>query len=150
VLFMGVLYHLRYPMLGLDIVAQKVRGLMLFQTLTMPGVEVFAGATEDRDVNDRAAFTEPGWPKMAFIEREFAGDVTNWWAPNHAAVEAMLRASGLRVTARPGHEMYLCAADPDAQVWPRMRGRAELLSATGRPWVTEMDEIDAAARDDGA
>ena len=35
VIFMGVLYHLRYPMLGLDIVTQKVRRLMVFQTLTI-------------------------------------------------------------------------------------------------------------------
>ena len=44
----------------------------------------------------------------------FAGDPTNWWAPNHAAVEAMLRSSGLRVDARPGHEIYLCEPDPAA------------------------------------
>ena len=40
VLFMGVFYHLRYPLLGLDIVAQKVRRALVFQTLTMPGGEV--------------------------------------------------------------------------------------------------------------
>jgi hypothetical protein len=31
-----------------------------------------------------------------------------WWVPNGACVEAMLRASGLRVLERPGHEMWLC------------------------------------------
>src|SRR5206468_10509008 len=40
VLFLGVLYHLRYPMLGMDIVCQKVKRRLLFQTLTMPGEEV--------------------------------------------------------------------------------------------------------------
>src|SRR4051812_9583210 len=40
VLFLGVFYHLRYPMLGLDIVCQKVRRRLLFQTLSMPGEEV--------------------------------------------------------------------------------------------------------------
>jgi len=134
VLFMGVFYHLRYPLLGLDLVAEKVRRLMLFQTLTMPGRAVFSGTEEDRDIDDREAFTNPGWPKMAFIEHQFSGDPTNWWAPNHAACEAMLRSSGLRIVSRPGHEMYLCEPDPDADVWPRRRGRAELLSATGRPW----------------
>ncbi|HEV7990602.1 MAG TPA: TIGR04290 family methyltransferase [Gemmatimonadaceae bacterium] len=132
VLFMGVFYHLRYPMLGLDIVAEKVRRLILFQTLTMPGVEIFAGAAVDRDIDDRDAFAEPGWPKLAFIEHEFSGDPTNWWAPNHAACEAMLRSSGLRVIDRPAGEIYLCEPDPNAEPWPRGRGRAELLSATGR------------------
>src|SRR5690348_11154029 len=37
VLFMGVFYHLRYPLLGLDIVARKVGRLLVFQSLSMPG-----------------------------------------------------------------------------------------------------------------
>jgi tRNA (mo5U34)-methyltransferase len=131
VLFMGVLYHLRYPMLGLDLVCQRVRRLMVFQTLTMPGEEVFED-THGHGFEQRELFTREGWPKLAFIEHEFAADPTNWWAPNHAAALAMLRSAGMRVTGRPGHEMYLC--EPDAQ-WPSCVAtwnRAELLSATGR------------------
>ena len=135
VLFMGVFYHLRYPLLGLDLVAERVRRLMVFQTLTMPGSDVYAGASQNRGVMDRDDFLQPGWPKLAFIEKEFAGDPTNWWAPNHAGVEAMLRSSGLRVVGRPGHEIYLCEPDPQAAAWPRGRGRMELLAATGRPWL---------------
>ncbi|HEU4643006.1 MAG TPA: TIGR04290 family methyltransferase [Gemmatimonadaceae bacterium] len=134
VLFMGVFYHLRYPLLALDIVTGTVDRLMVFQTLTMPGEDVFDGAGQDREIWDREAFGTPGWPKMAFIEGEFAGDPTNWWAPNHAGVEAMLRSSGMRVTGRPGHEIYLCEPERDVTAWPRARGRAELLSATGRGW----------------
>jgi tRNA (mo5U34)-methyltransferase len=134
VLFMGVFYHLRYPLLGLDIVADHVARTMIFQTLTMPGDEVSGDTTIDRDLDDRAAFGAPGWPKMAFIEHEFSGDITNWWAPNHAGVEAMLRSSGLRVVGRPGHEIYLCEPDRDEIPWTRDRGRVEILSATGREW----------------
>ncbi len=50
---------------------------------------------------------------MAFIEHRLANDPTNWWAPNHAGVEAMLRSSGFQVVGRPGHEIYLC--EPDQQ-----------------------------------
>jgi tRNA (mo5U34)-methyltransferase len=134
VLFMGVFYHLRYPLLGLDIVAERVRRLMIFQTLTMPGEEVSSDTEVDRELEDRDAFGAPGWPKMAFIEHEFSGDPTNWWAPNHAGVEAMLRSSGLRIVGRPGHEIYLCEPDDSVQPWTRGRGRAELQSATGREW----------------
>lgn len=132
VLFMGVFYHLRYPLLGLDIVAERVRRMLVFQTLTMPGEEVAEGTDVDRDIGDREAFRTPGWPKLAFIEHEFSGDPTNWWAPNHAAVEAMLRSSGLVVRGRPGHEIYVCEPDRETTPWPRGRGRAELLSATGQ------------------
>lgn len=136
VLFMGVFYHLRYPMLALDIVAQKVTRLMVFQTLTMRGEDVFAGTARDRDIMDRDDFSAAGWPKMAFIEHKFAGDPTNWWAPNHSGVEAMLRSSGLRVIDRPGHEIYVCEPDSSAPGWQETNGVAELRSATGRPWTT--------------
>jgi tRNA (mo5U34)-methyltransferase len=145
VLFMGVLYHLRYPMLGLDLVAERTRRLMVFQTLTMPGQDVFAGTDRDRGISDRDAFQKPGWPKMAFIEHKFSGDPTNWWAPNHAACEAMLRSSGMRIIARPADEIYVCEPDTGRTPWPRSKGRAELLAATGRPWRSAADDPDEAA-----
>ncbi|HEX2865898.1 MAG TPA: TIGR04290 family methyltransferase [Ignavibacteriales bacterium] len=107
VLFMGVFYHLRYPLLALDIVTQKFKKLLLFQTLTMPGEDVMK-PVEDLPIERRDLMLEAGWPKMAFIENSLAGDYTNWWAPNHSAVEAMLRSSGLKVIRRPDHEVYLC------------------------------------------
>jgi tRNA (mo5U34)-methyltransferase len=132
VLFMGVFYHLRYPMLALDIVSSCVQRLMVFQTLTMPGDEVSTSTTVDRDVMDREEFLTPGWPKIAFIEHAFAGDPTNWWAPNHAAVEATLRSSGMRVLGRAAHEIYLCEPERDREIWPRTpRGDEELASASG-------------------
>ncbi|MCU7495053.1 MAG: TIGR04290 family methyltransferase [Ignavibacteria bacterium] len=107
VVFMGVFYHLRYPLLALDIVAQKFKKLLLFQTLTMPGEEVME-MVDDLPIENREVMLNSGWPKMAFIENSLAGDATNWWAPNHAAVEAMLRSGGLEVVKRPDHEVYLC------------------------------------------
>ena len=52
VLFLGVFYHLRYPLLGLDIVSQKVGRLLAFQTMTLPGDEV-AEVPVDGHVLDR-------------------------------------------------------------------------------------------------
>ena len=133
VLFMGVFYHLRHPLLALDIVARAVERLMVFQTLTLPGLRVMTN-THDRDIEDREDLLRPGWPKMAFIEHRFARDPTNWWVPNHACVEAMLRSSGMRVVGRPGHEIYLCEPSPAAGGWINTHVLPELLSATGRPW----------------
>jgi tRNA (mo5U34)-methyltransferase len=106
VLFMGVLYHLRHPLLALDLVASHAKRLVVFQTLTMEGDEVLEpGAdTEIRSTD----LLDPGWPKMAFVEKRLAGDPTNWWVPTHACVEAMARSCGLDVVGRPGHELYLC------------------------------------------
>jgi tRNA (mo5U34)-methyltransferase len=132
VLFMGVFYHLRYPLLGLDIVARHTQRMMVFQTMTLPGLEVYAD-TDDHPIDQREVLLEPGWPRMAFIERRFASDPTNWWVPNHAAVEAMLRSSGMEVRAHLGHEIYLCTpADADAPTQAPYDFTAELRSASGR------------------
>ncbi|MFA5514967.1 MAG: TIGR04290 family methyltransferase [Desulfuromonadales bacterium] len=129
VLFLGVFYHLRYPLLGLDIVSSLARRLLVFQTLTMPGEEVIEPT--DQGIFERSAMEEAGWPKMAFIEKRLADDPTNWWAANHAGVEAMLRSSGLRVTARPGREVYLCEPDPENPSCIASWNRAEFDAATG-------------------
>ena len=131
--FMGVFYHLRYPLLALDIVAQKVRRSLVFQTLTMPGDDVCTAAAGD-DIQDRHAFLDPGWPRMAFIEGAYVNDPTNWWAPNHAAVEAMLRSSGMRVTARPAHEVYLCEPYRDAAAVTRGWAMPEFHAVTQHGW----------------
>jgi tRNA (mo5U34)-methyltransferase len=62
VLFMGVFYHLRYPLLGLDLVARHTRRLMVFQTLTLPGKQIHQD-TSDRPIDDREALSRPGWPR---------------------------------------------------------------------------------------
>ncbi|MEX0937110.1 MAG: hypothetical protein WDZ59_04560 [Pirellulales bacterium] len=72
-------------MLGLDIVARRVRRLMLFQTMTMPG-ETVAPAPPDFGLDPRQIMLQPGWPLMAFIEHRLANDPTNWWAANRACV----------------------------------------------------------------
>jgi tRNA (mo5U34)-methyltransferase len=127
--FMGVLYHLRHPLLALDIVRRKCTHLMVLQTMTMPGGES-SDASDDLDLDARANLLEPGWPKMAFIEQRLDRDPTNWWVPNHACVEALLRASGFDVLARIEDESWLCEArarKPD-EAKPI---DAELRAATG-------------------
>jgi tRNA (mo5U34)-methyltransferase len=138
VLFLGVFYHLRYPLLALDILARKTRRLMIFQTMTMPGDAVFDGP-DDFEIDEREVMLEPGWPKMAFIEKRFAHDPTNWWAPNHAGVEAMLRSSGLRVIGYPGTEVYLCEPGAVEPSYIRTWNDAELLAATGQSATGEQD-----------
>ena len=80
VLFMGVFYHLRYPLLAIDLIADRVRRLLVLQTLMMPGDEV-ADGQPDLHIHDRERMHERGFPKMAFIEQRLSGDPTNWWDP---------------------------------------------------------------------
>jgi tRNA (mo5U34)-methyltransferase len=47
---------------------------------------------------------------MYFIEKSYAQDPTNWWIPNCAAMEAMLRSSGLEILAHPETETWICSS----------------------------------------
>jgi tRNA (mo5U34)-methyltransferase len=85
--------------------------------------------------------TESGWPKMAFIEHKLAGDPTNWWAPNHAGVEAMLRSAGLQVRTTPGHEVYICEPDAANPACITTWNQAEYESAIGHSAHRVLDSI---------
>jgi tRNA (mo5U34)-methyltransferase len=98
--------------------------------MRMPGMEVYTD-TLDHGIEEREALRHPGWPAMAFIEHRFANDPTNWWVPNHAGIEAMLRSSGMAVRAHLGHEIYLCEPAPPGTPGP-YDFTPELRSATGR------------------
>ncbi|MBE0534595.1 MAG: TIGR04290 family methyltransferase [Phycisphaerae bacterium] len=107
VLFLGVLYHLRYPLLGLDIMAAKVRGAMVFQTMLLPESERL-DTPDDLDYDNRGLLNQENWPHMAFVENRLAGDPTNWWVASLSCVEAMLRSSGFRIEREICREFYLC------------------------------------------
>ena len=107
VLFMGVFYHLRYPLLALDKVVKKVSGRLIFQSMTR-GSENLRSWNEDYPFWNKEIFHEPDFPAAYFIEKKYAQDPTNWWIPNTAGVEAMLRSSGLEILARPEPETWIC------------------------------------------
>jgi len=108
VIFMGVLYHLRHPLLALDLIHEHVASdLMLFQTMQRGSNEVDP-VQADYDFFEQLHFDSPAYPKMHFIEHQYAGDWTNWWAPNAACSQAMLRSSGFDIVEQPESEVYLC------------------------------------------
>jgi tRNA (mo5U34)-methyltransferase len=108
VIFMGVLYHLRHPLLALDLLHEHVVGdQMLFQCLQR-GDERIPELQENYDFSEWAIFDQPDYPKLFFVEERYASDPTNWFIPNTAAMKAMLRSSGFMIEANPEREVYLC------------------------------------------
>jgi tRNA (mo5U34)-methyltransferase len=71
VLFLGVLYHMRHPLLSLEKVASVTKERLVVETL--------------------ADLTFLRSPAVAFYPWSMLGDETNWWGPNRAAVIGMLR-----------------------------------------------------------
>ncbi len=123
VIFMGIFYHLRHPLYVLEKVARLTRKILLFQTMERGPQEVL-DVPEDFPITERGVFSDERFPRMHFIENRFAGDPTNWWIPNPAASQAMLRSAGMRIVDHPCYEVYVCEPALASSNEPRSRGRA--------------------------
>lgn len=89
VLFLGVLYHLKDPVGALERLRRLTRELAIIETEAVeiavpPGIELWESYSSD----------------------QLQGDITNWWAPNCAALVGMCKAAGFRdvVVTRGGPE----------------------------------------------
>jgi tRNA (mo5U34)-methyltransferase len=126
VIFMGVLYHLRHPLLALDLIHEHVAGdMMLFQSMQR-GSALAASLDADYDFWATDQFADENYPKLHFVEHRYANDPTNWWIPNRSCTEAMLRSAGFAITAHPEPEVYLCRRgerpQQDGPVYPAKGG----------------------------
>jgi tRNA (mo5U34)-methyltransferase len=112
VFFLGVLYHLRHPLLALDCVRTLTGGRAYIET----------------EVADAELSTVSAQPLAAFYRTtERAGDASNWFAPTIACLEAWCRSSGL--------EPELLAT------WPAGAPHRCLLRATATPGLPEYQHI---------
>src|SRR5215470_18719926 len=66
VLFMGVFYHLRYPLFALDKVIKKVGGRLVFQSMVR-GSEETRAWQDDYHFWNKQVFSDPRFPCMYFI-----------------------------------------------------------------------------------
>jgi tRNA (mo5U34)-methyltransferase len=108
VLFMGVLYHLRHPLLALDLIHDHVAAdLVVMQSMLRGSLESDV-VEPDYDFFENEHFDRLNYPKLHFVEQRYAGDWTNWWVPNAACAEAMLRSAGFQILQRVEEEVYLC------------------------------------------
>ena len=114
VIFMGVLYHLRHPLLALDLIREHVaKDLLVFQSMQRGHVGEPQPVPEDgRFFEDMKMFAREDFPAMYFVEKNYCGDPTNWWIPNRACAEAMLRSAGFTILNHPEEEVYICQVNP--------------------------------------
>ncbi len=118
VLFMGVFYHLRHPLLALDILRQHVaKDWLVFQSM-LRGSRSVLPLEDDYPFSETGIFDHPGFPKMHFVEQSYSQDPTNWWIPNRACAEAVLRSSGFKIVDAPEPEVFICRCDEDAELHP--------------------------------
>ncbi len=93
ILFLGVIYHLRHPLLALDVLHRLaepdtllfVESQAIDQALVGPDSQMFA-------------LGDPTYALMQFYPRgELLGDVTNWWAPTLVCLQQMVETAFFRV-----------------------------------------------------
>jgi tRNA (mo5U34)-methyltransferase len=81
VLFLGVLYHLRHPLLGLEQICEVTRDFAVVSSHIIDG------------------FYQSAHPIMEFYEiDQLGGQYDNWWGPNVDCMTRMLRAAGFART----------------------------------------------------
>lgn len=119
VIFMGVFYHLRHPLLALDILYENVvNDLLIFQSMQR-GSDQVEPVNADYDFWQTDIFQRQDFPQMYFIEHRYSNDPTNWWIPNRACMEAMLRSSGFEIIEHPEPEVYICRSSQISDNQPR-------------------------------
>jgi tRNA (mo5U34)-methyltransferase len=89
--------------------------MLIFQSMQR-GSKHVAPVEDDYPFAETAIFDRPYYPKLHFIEKRYAQDPTNWFVPNRAAAEAMLRSAGFIIELHPEEEVYICrcGSPPDA------------------------------------
>ncbi|RFZ82776.1 TIGR04290 family methyltransferase [Mucilaginibacter terrenus] len=108
VIFMGVLYHLRHPLLALDLLYDNVVGDMLIFQSMQRGSDQVQPVEADYNFWNTQIFESRDFPQMYFIEHRYSQDPTNWWIPNRSGMEAMLRSAGFEIVQHPELEVYIC------------------------------------------
>jgi tRNA (mo5U34)-methyltransferase len=123
VIFLGLFYHLKYPGIVLDRLAEMTRERMLFQSHIV-GEEALNYETRSDYApgQDDPILRDPAFPRMAFIENLYNGDPTNWWIPNATALEPLLRSAGMKVIARPHAQLLVAEPEnvPGKVVYPKL------------------------------
>ena len=132
VLFLGVLYHLRHPLLALDLIREHVvRDLFVCQSMQR-GSSAQISVEEDYPFSETTVFDRSGFPRMVFIEHRYAGDDTNWWIPNRSCTAAMLRSTGFVIESNPEEEVFVCrpsAGDRHSPIYPARPRRGDGVPA---------------------
>jgi tRNA (mo5U34)-methyltransferase len=133
ILFMGLFYHLRHPLVALEALRAVCSGTLLFQSITTHHKNGL------RDLNSPYSgdvdllspiLNNDEFPSLRFVEGTLNGDVSCWFIPNMPAVAAILRSSGFeldQVTFTNDYDVIVRCKIPEAQIG-ELGGPAESCS----------------------
>jgi SAM-dependent methyltransferase len=101
VLFCGVLYHLRYPLLGIDNIRRVCKGEVYIETVVSDAQLIVPEGKQYKIIPMEEVsghlLTTPLWQFYRFDELN--GDPSNWFGPNCAAVIQAFESAGFKTRA---------------------------------------------------
>jgi len=123
VLYLGLFYHLRYPLLILDQAAKITKEKLFFQTVMRVDDKPPLTIPENIESTETDLLNHPNFPKLFFIEKNFADSHDNWFLCNESAIYAMLRSAGFKNIKKSG-PCFIC--DPPDDILKRPRAFSEV------------------------
>ena len=105
VLFYGVLYHCRHPLLALDRLSAVCRGEIRVETAVCDDYSPYRGGLGNGYPSEETQCLAEFYPR-----NEYASNATNWWAPNIYCLKSMMSAAGFQVGTMWKYEVpeHLC------------------------------------------
>jgi len=112
VFYLGLFYHLKYPVLVLDRLAEMTKSKLFFQTVVVPPRIADYEPHENYTMEEKDTIMNTlEFPRMMFLEKKFNDGLSTWWVCNQAAVISMLRSSRLKIVAKLERGLYVCEPD---------------------------------------
>jgi tRNA (mo5U34)-methyltransferase len=92
VLFYGVLYHCRHPLLALDKLSAVCKGEIRVETAICDDFSAYRGGLKQGYASNASHCIAEFYPR-----NEYGANPTNWWAPNMNCLKGMMEAAGFTV-----------------------------------------------------
>jgi tRNA (mo5U34)-methyltransferase len=93
VICFGVLYHLRYPVLGIDNLRRIVASRLFIETQILDTAMINPGTGKEQPIGELEAFS-----LLQFYKgKELNGDATNWFSPSMSALTGLIETAGFAV-----------------------------------------------------
>ena len=87
-LFLGVLYHLKHPILALENLAKVTSGILVIESAVLP--ETARGLPNTRDYGGKTH-------QLAYVENtDGVEGLKNWFVPSVSGMEALVRTAGFK------------------------------------------------------
>jgi tRNA (mo5U34)-methyltransferase len=134
VICFGVIYHLRHPLLGFDMMRRIAKGDLFLESKALDhDVRVDGNGMHLAEINPLLSSI----PIMEFFQKdELNGDASNWFSPNLSAVRAFLESSGFQPLHIALHRDRLAAhakVIPGEPEWLQLRTSEAVYDTVIRP-----------------